>query len=63
MQDIGTIVFCHNRDIRKPKKNIDLERMIQTYKPNIVIYEKAGFTLFVDSYHANFGSWKQKIIK
>lgn len=63
MQDIGTIVFCHNREVRKPKKNIDLERMIQTYKPNIVIYEKAGFTLFVDSYHANFGSWKQKIHK
>ena len=58
MQDISTIVISHNTDVLKPKRNIDLEQMLQKYKPDFVIYEKAAIGLFCNSFQANFGNWK-----
>lgn len=58
MQDIGTIVFSHNMDVLKPKTNIDLERMIQLYKPEIVVFEKTGLGFYRDSYQSIFSRWK-----
>lgn len=58
MQDIGTIVLSHNMDVMEPKQNIVLERMLQIYKPDIVVYEKAGVGFFGDSYQTVFGKWK-----
>lgn len=58
MQDIKEIVLCHNVDAFDPKQSIDLNQLLQRYKPKIVIYEKAAIGLFCNSYQANFGKWK-----
>ena len=57
-QDIETIVLCHNMDIARPKESIDLERLLQTYKPDIVVYEKMGGIFFSESCYSNFKNWK-----
>lgn len=61
MQDIREIVISHNMDINEPKQCIDLERMLQEYNPEIVIYEKAGVGFFGDSYQTVFGRWKMDV--
>ena len=60
MQDTYQVIFSHNIDIRDRKKSIDVEKMIDTYKPDIVLYEKAGLFFFGYNYSGVFGTWAVK---
>lgn len=54
MQDIGTLINCHNSDLGSPKKKIDIQYMLDFYKPDIVVYEKAGLFMYGNTYDESF---------
>lgn len=58
MQDIGTLIECHNSDLSSPKQKIDVQYMLDFYKPDIVIYEKAGLFMYGNTYDESFSRVK-----
>lgn len=58
LQDVKTIIYSHNSGISSPKKYIDVETMIEKYKPDIVVYEKMGAFFYGYGYDVVFGNMK-----
>lgn len=58
MQDIGTLIECHNSDLSSPKQKIDVQYMLDFYKPDIVIYEKAGLFMYGNTFDESFSRVK-----
>lgn len=56
IQDVETIIYSHSRDIRKPKKSIDVENMLDRYKPDIVVFTKMEAFFFWESFDAMLGN-------
>ena len=40
IQDVHMIIYSHSRDIKKDKGRIDIEYMLDRYKPDIVLFQK-----------------------
>lgn len=40
LQDIHMIIYSHSRDIHKSKGKIDIEYMLDRYKPDVVLFQK-----------------------
>ena len=58
LQDIKTIVYSHNCDMSSPKKFIDVKRLVEEYKPDIVVYEKMGAFFYGHGYDAVFENYR-----
>lgn len=58
MQDVAALIQCHNSDLSSPKKKIDIQYMLDSYKPDIVIYEKAGLFMYGNTYDESFSRVK-----
>ena len=56
LQDINTIVYSHSRDIHSPKKKIDIEYMLDKYKPDVVVLQKMEALFHWENYHETFGN-------
>lgn len=56
LQDINTIVYSHSRDIHNPKKKIDIEYMLDKYKPDVVVLQKMEALFHWENYHETFGN-------
>ena len=59
LQDVGTVIYTHNMDTHSPRTSIDLPWLMETYHPDIVIYEKLTSILFANGYNDNFGRWSE----
>lgn len=58
LQDIENVIVTHNIDVSSPKKNIDINYLLDRYKPDIVIYEKMGAFFYGHHYSDVFGTTK-----
>ena len=56
LQDINTIVYSHSRDIHNPKKKIDIEYMLDKYKPDVVVLQKMEALFHWENYDETFGN-------
>lgn len=56
LQDIQTIVYSHSRDIHKPKERIDIEYMLDKYKPDVVVLQKMEALFHWENHHETFGN-------
>lgn len=62
LQDIETLIVVHNSDISRPKKQIDIDYLLNYYKPDVVLYEKMGAFFYGHNYVDVFGNWKEHSI-
>jgi len=58
LQDVHTMIFSHSRDLSKIKGKVDLQYMLDRYKPDVVLFLKMEAFFFAESYHEMFGNWK-----
>ena len=58
LQDVERIVELHNSYISRPKKSIDIEYLLNTYKPDVVLYEKMGAFFYNNRYDEIFNNYK-----
>ena len=56
LQDVKTIIYTHNSGVSSPKKFIDVKRLLEKYKPDIVVYEKMGGFFYGHGYNTVFGN-------
>ena len=56
MQDVHMIVYSHSRDLHKEKGKIDIEYMLDRYKPDIVLFQKMEAFGYREGYEEMLGN-------
>lgn len=56
LQDVHMIVYSHSRDLHKEKGKIDIEYMLDRYKPDIVLFQKMEAFGYREGYEEMLGN-------
>lgn len=56
LQDVHMIVYSHSRDLHKEKGRIDIEYMLDRYKPDIVLFQKMEAFGYREGYEEMLGN-------
>lgn len=56
LQDVHMIIFSHSRDLHKEKGRIDIQYMLDRYKPDVVLFQKMEAFGYREGYEEMLGN-------